>query len=211
MNDGFIKPLFIQRLGAFILDSMLIALLVSLIGGFFVDQKSINKIQEDMVQIQEKYINKDISTKTYLAESLSLSFQSAQKQGIVTLISIFLSIMYFIVYQFYNKGQTLGKKIFKIKVAKYGSGELTINSMIFRSLIINSIFVDMVIFAFVAISNFNMYRYGGVVFRGIDYFVSFTSLFMIMFSKSGRGIHDYIAGTIVVRADGVKERELCES
>ena len=211
MNDGFIKPFFIQRLGAFILDSMLVALVVSLIGGFFVDQKSVSKIQENMVEIQQKYINKDINTKTYMTESLSLSFQIAQKQGIATLISIFLSIMYFIVYQFYNKGQTLGKKIFKIKVAKYDSSELTINSMIFRSLIINSIFVNMVIFAFVAISNFNIYRYGGLLFRSIDYIVTFASLIMIMFSKSGRGIHDYVAGTIVVRADGVKERELCES
>ena len=63
MNDGFIKPFFIQRLGAFILDSMLVALVVSLIGGFFVDQKSVSKIQENMVEIQQKYINKDINTK----------------------------------------------------------------------------------------------------------------------------------------------------
>lgn len=211
MNDSFVKPFFMQRLGAFLLDIMIVAFVASLIGGFFIDQKAVNKIQSEMLEIQEKYIAGEVNINTYTTESFSLSYQLSQKQGFVSLISIFLTIMYFIVYQFKNNGQTLGKKLFKIKVSKYDSTELTINNMIFRALIINSIFVNMIVFLFITISNFNIYFYGSIIFRFIDYVLLIVSLFMIMWNKNGRGIHDYIAGTVVVRTNEVKERELCEN
>jgi uncharacterized RDD family membrane protein YckC len=58
----------------------------------------------------------------------------------LSLITILIEVLYFVVFQLYNGGQTFGKKITKIKVVSE-SNDLTMNQMIFRSLLSNYILV----------------------------------------------------------------------
>ena len=58
-------------------------------------------------------------------------------QGISILITVLVSIIYFVVFQYNNKGQTLGKKLMKIKVNSL-NGDLTMNQLVVRSLLVNS-------------------------------------------------------------------------
>src|SRR5699024_8199154 len=111
------------------------------------DLDSIQKLDNSSTQVMEDYISKKIDEKEYISESVSLSYEMARKQGVVSLFTIFLNILYFVVFQIKNKGQTLGKQLMKIKVISKDKKDLSMNQMIFRSLIINSILVDMVGFA----------------------------------------------------------------
>ena len=87
----------------------------------------------------DDYISQKIDISEYTSESISVSYEMAKKQGILSLTTIFLNILYFVVFQVKNNGQTVGKKLLKIKVSSCDDEELTMNQMIFRSLIINSI------------------------------------------------------------------------
>ncbi len=205
------KALFIQRFAAFILDVFIVSMVASMIAYPFLDMNSIDKLSESSTQIVEDYMKQEISIEEYTNESISVSYEMARKQGILSLITIFLNILYFVVFQIKNDGQTIGKKLLKIKVSSNDGNQLTMNQMIFRSLIINSILIDMVNFCVLLFTNQMAYFYGVGILSMIQFTIIAASGFMVMFSEKRQGIHDLIAHTDVVKCDLVKEMETCEN
>lgn len=194
------KALFVQRFIAFLLDIFILSSIASLISYPFLDAKSINKLNKNSSEVIEKYTTGEIDMDTYVDEAKGISYQLSQKQGVISLVTLFLSVLYFIVYQYYNNGQTVGKKVMNIKVVSSIDKEITMNSFIFRSLIVNSILVDMVSFAIVIFGNETAYFYGVAICGIIKYTLLLICGFMVMWSKSGMGLHDRIAHTTVVKA-----------
>lgn len=200
MKNDSDKALFINRFIAFILDIAIISSIASLVSYPFLDFESIDKLSKSSDSIIEKYTAGEIDASTYMTEVKGISYQLAQKQGVVSLMTLFLSVLYFVVYQYYNNGQTIGKKLMKIKVVSSDDKTLSMNSFIFRSLIINSILVDMISFAIVIFGNEDVYFYGVATCGLIKYILLLICGFMVMWSKSGMGLHDKIAHTAVVKA-----------
>ena len=194
------KALFVQRFIAFLLDIFILSSIASLISYPFLDAKSIDKLNKNSSEVIEKYTTGEIDMDTYVDEVKGISYQLSQKQGVVSLVTLFLAVLYFIVYQYYNHGQTIGKKLMKIKVVSSTDKEITMNSFIFRSLIVNSILVDMISFAIVIFGNETAYFYGVAICGIIKYTLLLICGFMVMWSKSGLGLHDRIAHTTVVKA-----------
>ncbi|MDD6264427.1 MAG: RDD family protein [Bacilli bacterium] len=194
------KALFVQRFIAFLLDIFILSSIASLISYPFLDAKSIDKLNKNSSEVIEKYTTGEIDMDTYVDEVKGISYQLSQKQGVVSLVTLFLAVLYFIVYQYYNNGQTIGKKLMKIKVVSSTDKEITMNSFIFRSLIVNSILVDMISFAIVIFGNETAYFYGVAICGIIKYTLLLICGFMVMWSKSGLGLHDRIAHTTVVKA-----------
>ena len=77
--------------------------------------------------------------------------------------------------------------------------ELTMNQMIFRSLIANTILLDIITFMFMLSNSRSVYFYGLTVFSTIQYIITIMSIFMVLIRKDGRSIHDLLAHTQVVR------------
>lgn len=194
------KALFVQRFIAFLLDIFILSSIASLISYPFLDAKSIDKLNKNSSEVIEKYTTGEIDMNTYVDEAKGISYQLSQKQGVISLVTLFLSVLYFIVYQYYNNGQTIGKKLMKIKVVSSTDKEITMNSFIFRSLIVNSILVDMISFTIVIFGNETAYFYGVAICGIIKYTLLLICGFMVMWSKSGMGLHDRIAHTTVVKA-----------
>ena len=194
------KALFVQRFIAFLLDIFILSSIASLISYPFLDAKSIDKLNKNSSEVIEKYTTGEIDMDTYVDEVKGISYQLSQKQGVVSLVTLFLAVLYFIVYQYYNNGQTIGKKLMKIKVVSSTDKEITMDSFIFRSLIVNSILVDMISFAIVIFGNETAYFYGVAICGIIKYTLLLICGFMVMWSKSGFGLHDRIAHTTVVKA-----------
>ena len=194
------KALFVQRFIAFLLDIFILSSIASLISYPFLDAKSIDKLNKNSSEVIEKYTTGEIDMDTYVDEVKGISYQLSQKQGVVSLVTLFLAVLYFIVYQYYNNGQTIGKKLMKIKVVSSTDKEITMNSFIFRSLIVNSTLVDMISLAIVIFGNETAYFYGVAICGIIKYTLLLICGFMVMWSKSGLGLHDRIAHTTVVKA-----------
>lgn len=193
------KARFIQRMCAFFIDIILVALIASFIAAPFVDVKSVEKLDNEMNVVMENYVNGKINEVTYLTESASISYQLAKKNGTLSFITLFIEILYFVVFQLYNKGQTFGKKLLKIKIVSSDDEELTMNQLIYRGLINNYILYGFILFAFTIFASQNTYFYGMLFIELVQYLVIFISGCMIMFCKSGRGIHDLVSHTKVVR------------
>lgn len=192
------KALLIQRLGAFIVDALIISLLASFIATPFIDEKKNESLQNEALQVVEKMQKNDISVKEYVEEYSTIFYKLARYSGIVTLITLLLDVFYYVIYQVYTKGQTIGKRLMKIRVVS-DVGELTTDQMIIRSLIANSILVNIVSFVFMLFISKNMYFYSVAVVESIQYLIVMISVIMIMFRKDGKSIHDLLAHTKVIR------------
>ena len=179
---------------------MIVYFVTTLISYPFIASKTENleKISSQASEIVEQFGAGEITMNSYISETAGLSFESAKIQGITILISIFVSIIYFVIVQYNNKGQTFGKKLMKIRINSL-DGNLSMNQLVVRSLLINSILLNMVQVAAISFINDSMvYFYVDLFFESIQYLFVFISIILIMFSKERKGLHDLIAKTEVI-------------
>ena len=152
------KASFRKRLCAYLIDIFVVSLLASLIVVPFIDAESVEKLNKNMTDVTEAYLNNEINEMTYLSESESINYQLAKLTGTLTFATIIIKMLYFIVFQLYNKGQTLGKSMFGICV-KSNDEVLTTNQMILRTFIVDSIFYSIIGFALMVFASSTAYFY----------------------------------------------------
>ena len=197
-SEGNNNALFVQRLVAFLIDVLLVSLVASFISAPFVNVEKISALEKKTSELMIQLQSEQISITDYSMQYIDIYYKLARYSGISSIIVIFLNVLYFVVFQVYNKGQTLGKKFVKIRVISE-NGELSYNQMIFRSFISNFILVDIIMFIFMIFSSKEIYFWATIVFQGLQYIVVFISIIMIMNHKDGRAIHDKIVQTKVLR------------
>ena len=110
------KASFAKRLGSFIIDSVILSILFAIITmGFKLDTKDIN---DEVANTLEQYDSGEITIDEYLDKTLELNYELQKSSLVVNSLNIVLYAGYFIVFGYLNKGQTIGKKICKIKFRK---------------------------------------------------------------------------------------------
>lgn len=199
MKNDTKNAVFLQRLVAYLIDGFIITMIISMIASLFVNSDAIQKINNELVDLINKLQTNDVSYLTYIKEVSVLELELAKQSGITTIVTLFVEILYFVVFQIYNSGQTIGKKIMKIKVIS-NNGELTMNQMIVRSLLINSVLLNMI--SLVAVSFINdpmQYLYVFGSFESIQYLFVIVTTLMIMFRKDHLSLHDIITNTRVIK------------
>ena len=192
------KPLFIQRFVAFILDTFIVAMAASLIATPFTDSKSLTVLEKELSEVANKYVAQEITAEDYLEEYSSLYYKITRTNGLYSLLSLFFGLLYFVVYQFYHGGQTIGKKLMKIKVVSQ-DGELEINQMAIRSLIANSILINMLLMACLVFMKKSVYLSCAFPLLGIEAIIILVSTFMVLFRKDGFALHDIFTKTKVIK------------
>ena len=192
---------FWQRLVAFIIDAFIISMVTSLISQPFIKTDNIQKLSDETYKTIEEYQNKKIDIKTYVNRTSDISYDMAKESGLTSIITIAIAVIYYVIYQLKSNGQTLGKKIMKIKVIKQDDGELTMNDMLFREFLSNAIIFDIVILCFTLFTSKNVYFYGVGLFQGIEYLTIFISCIMILSSSTKQAIHDKLVKTEVIKVE----------
>lgn len=192
------NAVFLKRLLAYLLDFLLISMAASLLSIPFIDTSNEEKLNHQLVEMTEKYKDKEISINTFVNEYSSLYYDISRNQGVTMFITLVIEILYFIVFQLYNDGQTIGKKLMKIKIVS-NDGELTMNTMIARSFLINSILlhlITIICITFLTIPLNYLYVVGS--FEMIQGLFIIVTVLMVMYSKDKRGAHDRITNTSVI-------------
>lgn len=192
------KALFFQRFMAFMIDMIIVYLIISFVSAPFINEKNSESLSNRTIEVMEQYKNGEISAESYILQYADITYKLARNNGLITIIGIFVYVLYFVVYQLYRGGQTVGKKIMKIKIVST-DGTLNTNQMIFRAFIANSLLVELISFILLLFSSKDVYFYGTLVFQGIQYLITFISILMIMQRKDGCSIHDLLVHTKVVR------------
>ena len=206
-----IKAMFSQRILAFLIDLVLISVITSFITVFVPVNDTATKLYEEQNKVLEDYVEGSVSMEEYVNQMVDLSYDISKQTVIVSIVTIVISLLYYVVYPCYNNGQTLGKKLMKIKIKKIDESDLSMNDLLIRGMVNNSILVNIVNVIFVLFLSKNIFLSASSLASVIQYLVLIISLIMIAFTRNARGLHDLAAKTEVVQADTVKEDVLCTS
>lgn len=192
------KAFFFPRLIAYIIDVIIISLVVSGILMVVPQSENYSKYLEESKQLQTDFMEEKISSSEYMNRLMDVVYDIDYCSVISMIVEVVVIILYFVVFQCYNKGQTIGKKLMHIRIVSNDNSELNVNHYLMRSVIINSLFLDVLIIGMVLFMNRQIYGYFSYVLQGIQVVIIIVSAFMVMYRRDGRGIQDYLGNTKVI-------------
>lgn len=206
-----IKAMFSQRVLAFLIDLVLLSMITSLITMFIPINDTATKLYEEQNRVLEGYVEGTVPMEEYVNQMIDLGYDISKQTVIISIVSIVISLLYYVVYPCYNNGQTFGKKLMKIKIKKTNDKELSMNDLLIRSMINNSVLVSIINVILVLFLSKDLYLSTSSLVGVIQYIVLIISLIMIAFTKNAQGLHDKVVHTEVVMVNTVKEDVLCTS
>ena len=140
----------------------------------------------------------DDVVEVYSESYVENNYKLAQMNTVNSVTSIILTIIYFVVIQYFTKGQTVGKKLFKYRIKTNDLERVTINNLLLRSLIITDIIWASI--RLYCLYTMDAYGYDTATFylNNIMYLVLFISLLFVIYRKDKRALQDLFAGTRVI-------------
>jgi len=195
------KAYFFPRLMAYVLDIFLVSFVASLIMMVVPENKNFVKLQEEAITLQENYMEDKITEEEFIRQYAMITYDADYASVISYIIEVALIVLYFVVFQFYNNGQTIGKKIMGIKIASIDDRELTINDYLYRSIIIDAVLANILVIILVLFMSKNYYFYFSFTLQIIQIILLLVTIFMILFRKDRRGLHDLASHSQVVMTD----------
>lgn len=210
----------LKRIIAFVIDIVIVSLVVSLINLLPLDpyKDKYKDAYEKYNEVVQKSTEDDKND--YKDEIIELNYEVYKYRTYSSMFSATALILYFGVLPLVMNGQTLGKKIMKLRVVSNNEKKLNFWKYLIRIVILNNIWLSLINVGAV-------YVVSGVKFYYVTYVISMLSsliymlnLIMVMFRKDNRGLHDMVAGTKVievsndvvvesveeVKKDGIKEK-----
>lgn len=194
MDGEKMKSNFFKRVGAYLLDSFIVIFILSLVTVGF---KSDSKLIDEANDLLNSYANQEITISEYNDKVMSINYELQKENVWVNGISCALYIGYFILFAYFNNGQTIGKKIFKIRVVDKNNNKIKFSQIFVRSIFIYGIissFYSAIFINFLGVSTFNMV---GSIISYIEYTFIIVCFFMVLYKKDKRGLHDIISGTMI--------------
>lgn len=195
------KAYFFPRFLAYVLDFVIVTMISTLVLNIVPQDKNYKVYLDEYQKIQAEFMAQDITSEEYVNKSVDVIYDLDYSNVLPMIIEVVILILYYIVFQFYNKGQTLGKKLLKIRVVSSNYEDASMNQLIFRAFVIPAIISKMVIIALVLFMGRDTYYYGSFTVQGIQAGLLIISIFMVMYSRSGRGVHDCLAKTTVIMTE----------
>ena len=198
------KPVSYKRILAYLIDIFIVICIATILTMFIPVSKEYTNQMNELNAVLEDYSSGDISETEYLEKFNDISYIVNKESVQVSIVSVVLSTIYFVVLAYYMNGQTFGKKIMKIQVVSANSKKLTMNNYLIRSLLVDSILmntISIVTILFLEKSSYlKVYDATSTIFGAI-YVVIFA---MILFRQDGRGLHDLLANTKVISLNDKK-------
>lgn len=191
------KSNFGKRLVAYILDAIIVSLIFSVLTMFIKESNNLINLNNQLNTISENFINKTITMKEYFNQYSSIEYLISKEMFLQNLFSLILMIGYFVILPYYYNGQTIGKKLMKIKIVKEND-KLTINDLALRSLLSNGIAMTFIELALIFLIKDTAYFITISILSFIQFLLVITSIFMILYRKDKKALHDIVCKTLVV-------------
>ncbi len=205
----------LKRVGAFIVDFLIITILISMFGSVLPKNDTLNSKNTELSNVITEYYdslvnNNEEKLDSYNEKINDLSYEISKLSIYNNILSIIIYFLYFIVFQVYNKGQTLGKLLFKIQVKSKDEKEVSFKQLLLRGIMLYPLLFTLIDIILINVLSKNVYFSCSSVFMTIRYIVLGLDFFLI-FSSGRRGFHDIIGGTIVVDLNDNKNQEMNDS
>ncbi len=187
---------FFTRASAYIIDAIIVLIILNIIT---IGVPTNNSYNEKITELTKQLSNGEITTQEYYDQYADVYYDLQKSNTVVNVISIILTIAYFIVFQYLNKGQTIGKKLFNLKIVSTDEKPIKLSQIIIRSIFIYSLISAILNIIFVYIIGKDSYYMVSTITTMIDTLLILITVIFILFRQDKRGIHDVIAKTKVIK------------
>ena len=193
----------IRRLFAYIIDAIIISVIASALASVKVLNPYYAKYElaTENFEIVVEEATKDTKALNELMnnnELTDLTYEISKYGVFSSIYSVVLTFLYFVGFQYFTKGKTLGKKIFGIEIVSNDKEELTAMQLLKRSIVIHALVTSIIsIVLIMTLSKANYLNYARYV-QLVETILILGSIMFALYREDGRGLHDLIAGTIVL-------------
>ncbi len=192
-----------KRIAAYLLDVLIVFLLSSMLSAVLPNNDKINAKSDEALNILDEFMQSvdegDTTAMDEIAEQIDDINYDVQKLSIYsTLSTAVLYFLYFIVFESYNNGQTLGKRLLKIEVNDKDGQNASFRQILIRGLILYPIVLDVLNVVLISTLAKSTYLNWSSTLMMLYYCVFLLCFFTMLFKK--RGLHDLLAGTVVLDA-----------
>lgn len=189
------NKLFFKRILAYLIDCFILFFAMIVVNLFIPISGNVNELNTRLSDVMNKYMAEEISIEEFTEESEDISYDLTKATYISSIAGIVVYILYFVVYQAYNNGQTLGKRWLKIQVVKNDGSAVDMNNLLVRGLIPYGLLVNFILVIAIMFFSKNMFLNISHILGNIHNIVIFVTIIMMMIKS--RGIHDYLSKTKV--------------
>lgn len=196
-----------KRMGAYVIDILILLILVQLLGMCVPTSKETDKHAEEYITVVQDMLKDDKNIEENENKLKDLSYNLSKDGVVQSGIAIGLYFIYFIVIQSYNNGQTLGKRLLKIKIVDAKTKEKPKFLQIFiRSLFIYSILSNTLDLLAIMVLNKSHYLSISEVISSL-YMIILFICFITILRKDRIGLHDRVAQTLVIDDEEYEEED----
>jgi uncharacterized RDD family membrane protein YckC len=191
------KATFLDRLTAYAIDVIIVGLIISLICLPLPDQSS--ELSDKASELTNKYTTNEITMEVFIDEYKDILYTSQKKEMPRSVVGLVITFAYFVVFQYLNKGKTIGKLLLKLKVVDEENNEpISLARGFLRSLFILGIASSLMIVLGIKILPKDTYIMTYTFLNLCEDLFIIISMVLII-GKQGRGIHDMMARTMVIK------------
>lgn len=200
-----------KRIFAYVLDILLVTLLTTVINYIPVLNANKSDYEEkynELLNVNEQYQKSEISKDEYEQAYEPIAYEVYRLNTNYTITNIILVVLYFGVLPFFLNGQTLGKKLFQIRIVSANDKPLTLVNYLLRCIVLNNTLIS--IASLITVYQMDVDHFYPVYqnINIVGYIIIYLTLFMALVRKDNRGLHDLVAGTKVELTDEGKAMQL---
>ncbi len=193
--------LLLKRLGAYFIDYLVVNIIiygVMLLPFINLNKEEYNTKYNEIIQVNEQFQNNEISSEEFNEALVPIAYDLYRLNVSYVVVSTVCFIGYFVFFQFLNKGQTIGKKLCKLRVKGINDKQLTLANFLVRALILYNILIPIFELIIVYVMSADTYYPVYQNINLVSYIILYITLFVMLVRQDGRGLHDLLANTIVL-------------
>ena len=190
------NKLFFKRILAYLIDCVILFVAITLINVFIPTSGNTNELNKKLTNLMNDYMSEKVTIEEFTEQSEDLNYELTNATYISSVVGIIIYILYFVVFQAYNNGQTLGKKLLKLQVIKENGGRADVNTLLIRCLIPYGILVNFILIILILFVNKSLFLNISNILSNLHMIIIFITLIFMMIKS--RGLHDYLAKTKIV-------------
>ncbi len=185
-----------SRIGAFVVDCFIVAVIITLLTGFLPTSKKYDEAYDKQNEIIESVVKGEKELDEIYDDLYETRYTLDRESIHITLVSALVYLGYFGTFAFYKNGQTLGKKLAHIKIEAKNNTNLT---FILRAALIHGVYVSLLTVIGVLLLDKTSYATFYALLSIINFIILFISLICVAVRQDGKGIHDLLFKTSVIK------------
>lgn len=189
---------FWKRLTAYMIDIFLLWIALFIVELIIPRSNLYFETDRALTLISEQFVVGKISITTFLNGYANLIRIADKEQLFLSLANVIFIMIYFCAMPYFFDGQTFGKKIMGIKIARKDKECLTLKSLLIRNIVINGLGSLLTSLVCIFILPGKLYFAVTSIFGIIQILLVIISGFMVLYRKDKRGLQDIFSGTKVV-------------